>query len=84
MELAMKILALASVLALAAAPALAHSGGLDSNGCHQNAKEKVYQCHEGPLKGQTFKSKEDAEKKMKTSQAKPSQQQSAVPPERKK
>lgn len=76
--------ALASGLALAAAPVFAHPGGLDSNGCHQNAKEKVYQCHEGPLKGQTFKSKDEAEKKMKTSQAKPTQQQSSVPAEKKR
>lgn len=65
----MRAVVLVSALALAATPALAHNGGLDANGCHNNNQKHVYECHQGPLKGQTFKSKDEAEKKM--SQAAP-------------
>lgn len=59
----------ASLVALAcllATPglALAHNGGLDSNGCHNNKAKNVYECHQGPLQGQTFKSKAEADARM--------------------
>ena len=30
------------------APAVAHPGGLDANGCHHNRKTGGYHCHRGP------------------------------------
>lgn len=46
-------------LLLASAPrlAVAHGGGLDSLGCHNDRKAGVYHCHRGPLAGQTFPNK---------------------------
>ena len=38
----------------------AHSGGLDSIGCHHDRKKGGYHCHRGPLAGQSFSSKEEA------------------------
>lgn len=34
--------------ALSAAPAFAHPGGLDRNGCHKNHKTDEYHCHRQP------------------------------------
>jgi hypothetical protein len=42
------------------ASGIAHSGGLDKNGCHNNNTKHVFECHSGLLKGQTFKSKAEA------------------------
>jgi hypothetical protein len=42
------------------ASGVAHSGFLDKNGCHNNNKKHVYECHDGLLKGQTFKSQAEA------------------------
>src|SRR5688572_420053 len=39
---------------------LAHGGGLDSIGCHNDRKRGGYHCHRGPLAGQSFGSKADA------------------------
>ena len=49
-------------IALAVSPhaALAHGGGLDSLGCHHNRKAANYHCHRGPLAGQHFKSRAQA------------------------
>lgn len=38
---------LAVVVVLAGAAALAHSGGLDANGCHHDRKRGGYHCHRG-------------------------------------
>lgn len=38
----------------------AHSGGLDSIGCHHDRKKGGYHCHRGPLAGQSFSTKEEA------------------------
>ena len=38
----------------------AHSGGLDSIGCHHDRKKGGYHCHRGPLAGQSFSTKEKA------------------------
>src|SRR5262245_39030000 len=35
-------------LSLASTPALSHSGGLDSSGCHTNRKTGDYHCHRAP------------------------------------
>jgi len=39
--------------------ALAHSGIVDSYGCHRGRDKVSYHCHQGPFAGRTFKSKED-------------------------
>ena len=39
---------------------LAHEGGLDSSGCHNDRKKSEYHCHNGPLSGESFNSKGDA------------------------
>ena len=42
------------------APALAwgHGGGLDQYGCHNDTKKGDYHCHQGKLKGKTYKSQD--------------------------
>jgi len=40
--------------------ALAHGGGLDALGCHQNKKQGGYHCHKGVLAEQEFPSKNEA------------------------
>ena len=42
------------------ASGVAHSGFLDKNGCHNNNKKHVYECHKGLLKGQTYESQAEA------------------------
>jgi hypothetical protein len=44
------------------ASGVAHPGALDKVGCHNNRKKGTYECHKGPLKGRTFKTKEEAQK----------------------
>ena len=39
---------------------LGHGGGLDSHGCHNDSSAGDYHCHQGPLKGQSFTSKQTA------------------------
>jgi len=39
---------------------LAHGGGLDALGCHQDRKAGAYHCHQGELQGQEFTGKEAA------------------------
>ena len=41
-------------------PAFAHGGGLDGLGCHNDRKAANYHCHRGPLAGQHFKSRAQA------------------------
>jgi endonuclease/exonuclease/phosphatase family metal-dependent hydrolase len=48
-----------SILLIAAA-ALAHSGGLDSQGGHNDRSAGTYHFHQGPLDGQSFANKDDA------------------------
>jgi endonuclease YncB( thermonuclease family) len=55
----MKLRVLALIIMLPST-AVAHGGGLDSNGCHQNRKLGGYHCHRGSLAGQSFQSKEEA------------------------
>lgn len=47
---------LALIAALAAPPALAHGGGLDSRGCHNDTAAGEYHCHDGSQAGQAFSS----------------------------
>ncbi len=37
--------------------ALAHGGGLDSYGCHNDRKRGGYHCHRGQFAGESFSSK---------------------------
>ena len=55
----MKTLALTAAVAMLV-PSLvwAHSGGLDQYGCHNDKKAGDYHCHEGKLKGKTYKSQD--------------------------
>ena len=48
-----------STFALTAATAHSHSGGLDAHGCHHDRKNGGYHCHQGPLAGQSFASKQE-------------------------
>jgi len=50
---------------LASAFAIAHGGGLDRYGCHNNRKEGGYHCHHGQFAGQSFESKEQMLKQAK-------------------
>lgn len=47
-----------SAFALTTVTVHAHSGGLDSNGCHHDRKHGGYHCHQGSLAGQSFASKQ--------------------------
>ncbi len=38
-------------------PTLAHRGGLDSFGCHNNRAAGVYECHKGQFSGRSFAGK---------------------------
>lgn len=51
---------LALLLCIVPSSGVAHSGFLDKNGCHNNNKKLVYECHDGLLKGQTFKTQAEA------------------------
>lgn len=44
-----------------------HGGGLDSLGCHNDRKRGGYHCHRGPLAGQSFLSRTEAEKVLQAS-----------------
>lgn len=41
----MKKLVLVLIMGLVAGNAVAHSGGTDARGCHENKKTGVYHCH---------------------------------------
>ncbi len=60
----MKSLSIALVLCLfgGASIALAHGGGVDGQGGHNNRRAGNYHVHRGPLDGRTYDSKEDAAK----------------------
>lgn len=52
---------LAVVMAMGTSkPVLAHGGGLDGRGCHNDNKAGNYHCHQGSCAGQTFSSKSAA------------------------
>jgi hypothetical protein len=48
------------VLVLVPQPVVAHGGGLDGRGCHNDRKNGGYHCHRGPLSGQSFGSAAEA------------------------
>jgi hypothetical protein len=47
---------------LSSKPVVAHGGGLDGLGCHNDKKVGNYHCHRGSCAGKTFASKEAAAK----------------------
>lgn len=51
-------LTLPAVLILCLSPAItiAHPGGLDAFGCHNNQRKGMYECHRGEFAGQSFAS----------------------------
>ena len=51
-------LALPAISLVVAAPASAHPGGLDKNGCHHDTKTSEYHCHKGPNAGKSAPSEE--------------------------
>jgi len=60
MRCVMRLMAMGLLLGLAARVS-AHSGGTDGMGGHWDNKAKEYHFHSGPLKGQKFPSKNEAE-----------------------
>jgi hypothetical protein len=59
----MKVLLYAIVVCLILViVAMGHGGGLDELGCHSDQRRGNYHCHRGPLAGQTFRSKAEAER----------------------
>ena len=68
--------------------AYAHGGGFDSLGCHNNHRAGEYQCHQGPLAGQSFTNKAEAQAALgqpepTTPAAKPTTPTSGMPYDRK-
>jgi hypothetical protein len=50
------------LLAVPAATVHPHPGGMDASGCHTDRKHGGYHCHKGPLAGQAFASKAEAQR----------------------
>lgn len=50
----------ATLLAFASTPAVAHGGGLDAYGGHNDTKAGNYHAHQGTCAGRTFPSKSAA------------------------
>jgi len=70
-----------AILVLVGLPlaASAHGGGLDALGCHHNRKQGGYHCHRGPLAGQYFGSKAEAQKALAALEAKKSKAAASEP-----
>lgn len=47
----------------------AHGGRLNSAGCHNQNKDQTYHCHQGPLVGKSFSSRQQAEASLETQQS---------------
>ena len=58
-RVAVAILLSLSSFTLTAVTVHAHGGGLDGHGCHHDRKNGSYHCHQGPLVGQSFASKQE-------------------------
>ena len=58
-QVAFAALLCVSTLLLTTPRSHAHSGGLDSHGCHHDRKHGGYHCHQGPFAGQSFTSKRE-------------------------
>lgn len=75
----LKIMLLVLTSLFLPASAAAHGGGLDALGCHHNRKAGGYHCHRGPLAGQCFGSKAEAQKALAELEAKKSKPSSTEP-----
>lgn len=53
-----RVAMLAAFAMLVPSLAWAHGGGLDQYGCHNDTKKGDYHCHQGKLKGRSFKSQD--------------------------
>ncbi len=62
------VLSLSLCFFLIAAPAWAHDGVVDNDGCHPDLKQGRYHCHRGPLAGQSFSSGAEARGALKEAQ----------------
>lgn len=51
--------ALAFLFVITSTTTLAHGGGLDSYGCHNDRKHGGYHCHRGSMAGQEFSSQKE-------------------------
>lgn len=51
---------LMALVTTATKPVLAHGGGLDFRGCHNDRKNGGYHCHQGTCAGRSFGSASDA------------------------
>jgi len=58
-QIALATLLSFGAIVLTSGPVHAHGGGLDSHGCHHDRKNGGYHCHQGPLAGQSFASKQE-------------------------
>ena len=56
----MRRLLIGALFMLAAPLALAHGGGMDAHGCHNDRSAGDYHCHSGAANGRSFDSKADA------------------------
>jgi hypothetical protein len=54
-----------------AGPGDAHTGIVDGYGCHHGPGNAGYHCHQGQFVGQTFKSKEDFLRQLRSGRAEP-------------
>ena len=55
----MKLIMLAAAVAVfVPSLALGHGGGLDQYGCHAVTAKPEYHCHQGKMKGRTYKSQD--------------------------
>ena len=52
----LSLVGLALAMSVSTTQALAHGGGLDDRGCHNNSSTGEYHCHQGPLEGRNFPS----------------------------
>ena len=59
--------------------ALGHGGGTDSLGCHNDRQRGGYHCHNGPLNGQSFSSKEEALRALEGRNSSPSSSTAPTP-----
>ncbi len=61
-----KSLTIFFLLILSTSTAFAHGGHLDTFGCHHNRKEGRYHCHKGEFDGQSFTSKSEMQRTLRS------------------
>jgi len=58
-QVALALLLSLCAVVLTAGPVHSHGGGLDGYRCHHDHKNGGYHCHQGPMAGQSFASKQE-------------------------